>query len=168
MISKHDSGLSFIAAPTFPDEGEFLRGETLSSIILMLRERFQYIIADLPHDFSETSLSALDAYTKLCYPSEKIKPVLSASFPRSSLSKEKIETAMGMEFLAAFPHVADLVVEAINLGRPLVLDKPQERISTLLEDFAFFISKKEHDNRKPEKLTEAWSRVYTRYQNRKK
>lgn len=69
--------------------------------------------------------AALDAYTKLGYPVEKIKPVLNAPFPRSSLSKEKIETAMGMEFLAAFPHVADLVVEAINLGRPLVLDKPQ-------------------------------------------
>ena len=192
VISKHDSGLSFIAAPTFPDEGEFLRGETLSSIIVMLRERFQYIIADLPHDFSETSLSALDAadaillvgtpdmasirataaaldaYTKLGYPVEKIKPVLNAPFPRSSLSKEKIEAAMGMEFLATFPHVADLVVEAINLGRPLVLDKPQERISALLEDFAFFISKKEHKKSKPENPTEVWNRVYTRYQSRKK
>lgn len=192
VISKHDSGLSFIAAPTFPDEGEFLRGETLSSIIVMLRERFQYIIADLPHDFSETSLSALDAadtillvgtpdmasirataaaldaYTKLGYPVEKIRPVLNAPFPRSSLSKEKIETAMGMEFLATFPHVADLVVEAINLGRPLVLDKPQERISALLEDFAFFISKKEHKKSKPEIPSEVWNRVYTRYQSRKK
>ena len=192
VISLHDSGLSFIAAPTFPDEGESLRGETLSSIITMLRERFQYIIADLSHDFSEASLCALDAadiillvgtpdmasirattatldaYTKLGYPAEKIKPVLNAPFPRSSLSREKIEAAMGMEFIAAFPHVADTVVEAINLGRPLVLDKPQEPISALLEDFAFFISKKDHKKGKPENPTEAWNRVYKRYQSRKK
>ena len=192
VISLHDSGLSFIAAPTFPDEGESLRGETLSSIITMLRERFQYIIADLSHDFSEASLcaldaadiillvgtpdmasirattAALDAYTKLGYPAEKIKPVLNAPFPRSSLSREKIEAAMGMEFIAAFPHVADTVVEAINLGRPLVLDKPQEPISALLEDFAFFISKKDHKKGKPENPTEAWNRVYKRYQSRKK
>jgi pilus assembly protein CpaE len=192
IISAHDYGLSFIAAPTFPDEGETLRSETLTPAITMLKERFQYIVIDLPHNFSEISLSALDAadiillastpdmasvrataaaldaYKKLGYPTGKIKPVLNAPFPRSSLSKEKIESAMGMEFVATFPHAVDLVVEAINLGRPLVLDKPQEAISVLLEDFAFFISKPEHKKNKPENPTEAWNRVYKRYQSRKK
>lgn len=192
VIGVHECGLSFIAAPTFPDEGESLTGETLSYIFTLLKEQYQYIIADLPHDFSNVSLSALDAadmillvgtpdmasvrataaaldsYKKLGYPAEKFKPVLNATFPRSSLTKEKIETAMGMEFVASFPHVPDLVVEAINLGRPLVLDKPQEVISAQIEDFAFFISKKEHKKSKPEHPTEAWNRVYKRYQNRKK
>jgi pilus assembly protein CpaE len=192
IISVHESGLSFIAAPTFPDEGELFRAETLTSIITLLKERFQYIIADLPHDFSDISLSALDladtillvsapdmasirataaaldAYKKLGYSTEKISPILNATFPRSSLGKEKIEAAMGMEFVANFPHVADQVVEAINLGRPLVLDKPQEPLSALLEDFAFFISKKEHKKAKPQVPTDAWNRVYKRYQSRKK
>lgn len=192
IISVHESGLSFIAAPTFPDEGDALRAETLSSIIVQLKERFQYIVADLPHDFSNISLSgldmadtillvstpdmasirataaALDAYKKLGYPVEKISPILNATFPRSSLSKEKIESAMGMDFVATFPHVSDQVVEAINLGRPLVFDKPQEPLSALLEDFAFFISKTEHKKAKPEKPTDAWNRVYKRYQSRKK
>jgi pilus assembly protein CpaE len=192
VISIHESGLSFIAAPTFPVEGETLRGETLSAVITMLKEQYQYIIADLPHDFSEAAISALDladiillvsapdmasvrataaaldTYQKLGYPTERIKPLLNAVFPRSSLSKEKIETAMGMEFVAAIPHVPDTILEAINLGRPLVLDKPKEPISALLEDFAFFLSKKEHKKTKPENPTETWNRVYKRYQGRKK
>jgi len=192
IISIHESGLSFIAAPTFPDDGQAFSGETLSSVISLLKEQYQYIIADLPHDFSEVGLSmldaadiillvgapdmasvrataaALDVYKKLGYPAEKIKPILNAPFQRSSLIKEKIESAMGMDFVAAFPYVPNMIVEAINLGRPLVLDKPQEPISALLEDFAFFISKKEHKKSKPENPTEAWKRVYNRYQNRKK
>jgi pilus assembly protein CpaE len=111
VISIHESGLSFIAAPTFPVEGETLRGETLSAVITMLKEQYQYIIADLPHDFSEAALSALDladiillvsapdmasvrataaaldTYQKLGYPTERIKPLLNAVFPRYSLSK---------------------------------------------------------------------------------
>jgi len=192
IISVHESGLSFIAAPTFPDEGEALTGETLAFVISILKEHYQYIIADLPHDFSDVALSALDAsdiillvgtldmasirataaildaYKKLGYPFEKIQPLLNAIFPRSSLVKEKIETAMGMNFVASFPYVPDLVLEAINLGHPLVLDKPQEPISALFEDFAFFISKKEDKKSKPENPTEAWKRVYKRYQSRKK
>ncbi|MBK8782049.1 MAG: response regulator [Anaerolineales bacterium] len=192
VISLHESGLSFIAAPTFPVEGETLRGETLSAVTNMLKEQYQYIVADLPHDFSEAAISALDladiillvsapdmasvrataaaldTYQKLGYPTERIKPLLNAVFPRSSLSKEKIEAAMGMEFVATIPHVPDTILEAINLGRPLVLDKPKEPISALLEDFAFFLSKKEHKKTKPENPTETWNRVYKRYQNRKK
>jgi pilus assembly protein CpaE len=192
VISHHDSGLSFIAAPTFPDEGEFLRGDNLATVLSLLKKQYDYIIADLPHDFSEVALTALDAadlilmvgtpdmasirataaaldsYTKLGYPKEKIRPLLNAIFPRSSLSKEKIEAAMGMDFVASIPHVPDLVVEAINLGRPLVHDKPQEPISALIEDFAFFLSKKEHKKTKPENPTEAWNRVYKRHQSRKK
>ncbi len=192
VISLHESGLSFIAAPTFPVEGETLRGETLSAVITMLKEKYQYIVADLPHDFSEAAISALDladiillvsapdmasvrataaaldTYQKLGYPTERIKPLLNAVYPRSSLTQEKIETAMGMEFVAAIPHVPDAILEAINLGRPLVLDKPKEPISALLEDFAFFLSKKEHKKTKPENPTETWHRVYKRYQNRKK
>ncbi|MBI5824829.1 MAG: response regulator [Chloroflexi bacterium] len=192
IISTHESGLAFIAAPTFPDEGEALRGEMLTSVITMLKEQYQYIIADLPHDFSEAAISALDladiillvsapdmasvrataaaldAYKKLGYPAERIKPLLNGIIPRSSLAKEKIEAAMGMEFVATIPHVPDAIVEAINMGRPLVLDKAKEPISALLEDFAFFLSKKEHKKAKPENPSETWTRVYKRYQERKK
>jgi pilus assembly protein CpaE len=192
VISTHDSGLSFIAAPTFPEEGEALHGDNLLTVLNLLKGQYDYIVADLPHDFSDIALTALDAadlilmvgtpdmasirataaaldsYSKLGYSKEKIKPLLNAIFPRSSLSKEKIEAAMGMDFVASVPHVPDIVVEAINFGRPLVHEKPQEPISALLEDFAFFLSKKEHKKAKPDNPTEAWNRVYKRHQSRKK
>lgn len=193
IINIHEeSNLSFIAAPTFPDEGEYLRGETLSRAVSILSQHYQYIVTDLPHDFSEAALSALDVaeiillvsapdmasvraaaaaldvYKKLGYAPDKVKSLLNATFPHSSLSKEKIESAMGKNFVASVPYVADVVLEAINLGRPFMVDKPKEPITALIEDFAFFLSKKEHKTSKPENPSEMWKRVYKRYQERKK
>jgi pilus assembly protein CpaE len=192
IISAHDSGLHFIAAPTFPSEAETLRGETLGAALHLAKSQYEYIVADLPHDFSEFALQALDAadmillmaspdmasiravtaaldtYDKLDYPKDKIKFVLNAIFPNSNLSKEKLEAALGMTTFATIPYTKDVFVEAINLGQPVVSDKPHLPISNLLEDFAFHVSKDVHKKAKPENPTEAWSRVYKRYQARKK
>jgi pilus assembly protein CpaE len=192
VISMHESGLAFIAAPTFPTESEMLRGEMLLSASSLLKRHYDYIVADLPHDFSDISIHALDAadaifmvatpdmasvraaaaamdtYSKLGYPKEKVNLIINPTFPRSGLPKDKIEAALGLNSIVTIPHVPDVFVEAINLGRPPVFHKPQETVSALLEDFAFFISKDNHKKSKPEKPSEAWQRVYNRYQKRKK
>ncbi len=192
VISMHESGLAFIAAPTFPIESETLRGETLLSALGLLKRHYDYIVADPPHDFSDVAIQALDSadiifmvatpdmasirasaaamdtYSKLGYPKEKIKLLINPTFPRSGLPREKIEAALGLTSIITIPHVPDIFVEAINLGHPPVFHKPQESVSALLEDFAFFVSKENHKKSKPENPTEAWQRVYNRYQKRKK
>ncbi|MBI1793741.1 MAG: response regulator [Chloroflexi bacterium] len=192
ILSLHESGLSFIAAPTFPSQAETLRGETLGTAIRLVKSQNEYVIADLPHDFSEPAIQALDAadvilmvatpdmasiravtaamdtYEKLGYPREKIKFLLSATFPHSSLLKEKIEAALGTTALATIPYVQDVFVDAINLGQPVVYARPDLPVSGLLEDFAFHLSKDAHKKAKPENPTETWKRVYKRFQERKK
>ncbi len=149
----------------FPAESENLSGETLTRALQLLKLKYGYIVADLPHDFSDIPLhaldeadiilmvaspemasvraatAALDTYDKIGYPREKVKLVLNATFPRAGLPKDKIETALGMTAVATIPYVQDMFVEAINLGRPPVYHKPQEPVSSLLEDFAFFLSR---------------------------
>jgi pilus assembly protein CpaE len=192
IIGTHDSGLSFIAAPTFPSEAETLRGETLGAALRLMKSQFEYIVADLPHDFSEPALQALDVadvilmvatpdmssiravtaaidtYEKLGYKKEKIKLVLNAIFPRSSLSKDKIESAAGVSTIVTIPYVQDVFVDAINLGQPPLFHRPHETVSALLEDFALHMSKDDHKKSKPENPSEAWKRVYKRYQERKR
>lgn len=191
IISAHESGLHFIAAPTFPSEAETLRGETLGTAIQLTKAQYEYVIADLPHDFSDVSLqaldradmilmvaspdmasiravtAALDTYEKLDYPKEKIKFVLNAIFPHSNLSKDKLEAALGMTAFVTIPYTRDVFVEAINLGQPVITHSASTPISNLLEDFAFHVSKDAHRKAKPENPTEAWNRVYARYQARR-
>ena len=192
VIGAHESGLHFIAAPTFPSDAETLRGETLGMALNIAKAQYEYVVADLPHDFSEFAIHALDVadvilvvaspdmasvravtaamdtYEKLGYSKDKIKFVLSAPFPHSSLTKEKIEAALEMSALATIPYVQDVLVDAINLGQPPVYHRPNESISALLEDFAFRLSKDTHRKNKPENPTDPWKRVYKRYQTRKK
>ena len=192
VVGTHESGLHFIAAPTFPSEVDTLRSETLAAALQIFKTQYEYIVADLPHDFSEFSIqtldtanvilmvaspdmasiramiAAIDTYDKLGYPKDKIKFVLSAPFPHSSLTKEKIETGLGISALATIPYVQDVLVDAINLGQPPVYQKPNELISGLLEDFAFHLSKDAHKKIKPENPTDTWKRVYKRYQAKKK
>jgi pilus assembly protein CpaE len=192
VIGAHESGVHFIASPTFPSDAETLRGETLGVALQIARAQYEYVIADLPHDFSDFAIHALDAadvilmvaspdmasiravtaamdtYEKLGYPRDKIKFVLSAPFPHSSLTKEKIEAALEMSALATIPYVQDVLVDAINLGQPPVYQRPNESISGILEDFAFRLSKDIHKKNRPEDPTDTWKRVYRRYQQRKK
>ncbi|MDD2920826.1 MAG: response regulator [Anaerolineales bacterium] len=192
ILSVHDSGLTIIPAPTFPAEAEEMRGEALGAAIQQLKGQYEYIVADLPHDFSAPAIqgldaadmilmvaspdmasiravtAALDTYEKLGYPKEKIKFVLNAIFPHSNLSKEKIEAALGMSAIVTIPYVQDAFVDAINMGYPLVFQKPELPVSGVLEDFAFHISKDAHKKTKPENPTDAWTRVYKRYQERAK
>jgi pilus assembly protein CpaE len=192
VISAHESGLYFIAAPTFPSEAETLRGETLVNALQLTRAQYEYVVADLPHDFSDVAIqaldradmilllaspdmasiravtAALDTYEKLDYPKEKVKFVLNAIFPNSNLSKDKLEAALGMTAFVTIPYTRDVFVEAINLGQPVVTHNASSPISNLLEDLAFHVSKDAHRKAKPEDPTEAWNRVYSRYQARRK
>jgi len=192
IISVHESGLSCIAAPTFPSEAESLTGETMRSAMQLIKDQFDYVVADLPHDFSDPAVqaldladcillvaapdvasiravaAALDTYDKLGYPKDRIKLVLNAIFPHSSISREKIAAAIGFQPAVSIPYVQDLFVDAINLGQPPVYFQPEEHVSGLLEDFAFLLSKDTDKKEKPENPTETWKRVYKRYQSRKK
>ena len=192
IVGKHESGVAFIAAPTYPTEAETITGGILEASLQMLRKHYDYMVADLPHDFNDivvrtldtadvillttapdvasirAAAAALDTYSKLNYPPEKIKLILNATFPKHGLPKDKIEAALGVPVMLTIPYTPDLFVEAINFGQPLILSKPDEPIGGLLEDLAFFLSRDVHKKSRPENPTETWKRVYQRYSERKK
>jgi pilus assembly protein CpaE len=191
IIAKHESGLAFIAAPTFPGEADLVRADVMDACLHLLRKRYDYMLADLPHDFSDmvihtldradlilmlaapdvaslrATAAALDTYKKLNYPAEKIKLILNATFPRNGLQKDKIEAALGLPVMLVIPYAADLFVQAINYGQPFVSTKPQEPVAALLENLAFSLSAENDKKNRPELPSEAWKRVYKRYSLRK-
>ncbi len=191
-IDTHESGLAFIAAPTLPVDAIPLGVETIDTALDLLKRNFEYIVADLPHDFSDITLetldaadiilivaapdmasiraafAALDTYAKLGYPKEKVKLAINATFPHAGLQKDKIETALGLQASIIVPYTDSLFVDAINYGHPLVYEKPNEPVCGLLEDFAFHLSRNEHKKTRPAHPTEAWQRVYKRFQQRKR
>jgi pilus assembly protein CpaE len=192
IVGRHESGVAFIAAPTFPTEGETISCKIFDASLQLLRKRYDYMVADLPHDFTDivvhtldkadvillttapdvasirAAAAALDTYRKLNYPPEKIKLVLNAIFPKYGLPKDKIEAALGVPVMVTIPYTSDSFVEAINNGQPLISSKPDEPIAGLLEDLAFYLSRDAQKKSRPENPTESWKRVYKRYSKKKK
>jgi pilus assembly protein CpaE len=192
ITTRHESGLNFICAPAYAADAEALKLETLGASLKLLREHYDYMVADLPHDFSEVSLkaldiadvillvlapemssiraaaTALDTYGRLEYPAEKIKLVLNNTFPRHGIQREKIESALGYSIALTIPFVPDRLVDAINKGQPPLFVNPEEPISAMFEDFAFLMSKERHKKTRPAKPSEGWKRVYKRFSARRK
>jgi len=187
ISARHVSGLDFIAAPTYPSEAEMLSEDVLKTSISLISPSYDYIIADLPHDFSDISLQALDAadlillmlapelssvraaaaaldtYSRLGYSNDKVKLVLNYTFPRFGLPRERIENALNKPVTIALPYCPDVVIPSINLGRPIIQDQVDVQIAALMEDFAFYLSTNLHKKTRPEKPTQAWKRVYDRF-----
>jgi pilus assembly protein CpaE len=192
IVGRHESGVNFIAAPTYPTEAEMISSEILDTSLQLLRKRYDYMVADLPHNFNPIAIHALDladvillvtapdvasiraasvaldTYGKLNYPPEKIKLVLNATFPKHGLPRDKIETALGVPVMVTIPYTPDRFVEAINFGQPLISAKTDEPIASLLEDLAFFLSRDAQKKSRPVSPSDTWQRVYKRYSERKK
>lgn len=192
IISTDERGLQFIAAPTFPTEAEKLSPLMLHEALKLISHHFDYAVADLPHDFSETSLQAMDnadmilmlispelasiraavaalqTYRELGYDKSKIKIVLNNTFARGGISRDKIEKAISAPVSMTIPFAAGKFIEAINLGQPLLAGQPGSPAAALIEDFAFYLSKNNHKKVKPVIPTQAWKRVYKRYSSRRK
>lgn len=168
IIGKHESGLKFIAAPTFPSDAELITPELFSAAFALLRQNFDYIVADLPHDFNEMALqlmdranqvvvllapeiasvraaiASLDTFEKLGFPAEKIKLVLNNTFERRAIPRKKVETALNHPIDLVIPYAPDLFIDALNTGRPVVHQKPDDAVSEALLSFAHEISRPEH------------------------
>jgi pilus assembly protein CpaE len=160
IIGRHDSGVYFIAAPTFPSQAEEFTPDMFNKAFGLLRGQFDTIVVDLPHDFSENSLTVLDAastivlimapelaslraaaaamdtYHKLDYPNSKIKLVLSWIFERKGLRRKIIEDTLHQPVELILPFFPDVFIDAINQGKPIFYHKPNEKISEGVEAFA--------------------------------
>lgn len=179
LFGQHESGLQFIAAPTFPSEAELLSDELFAATFTLLRPQFEYIVADLPHDFGPLALRALDAadiilmlltpemasiraavaaidtYNKLGYGPEKIRLALNYTFERRGLPRKGIENALHQPISIVLPFAPETCVEAINIGKPFIVGKPNENISELVEMLAVQLSKAEHRSDVPAARTQS-------------
>jgi pilus assembly protein CpaE len=186
IIGEHESGLYFIAAPPYPPQAKLVTDELFIASLKLVRSQFDYLIADLPHDFSDkaiqvldaadvillmiapemasvrAALAALDTYSKMGYSQDKIKIVLNWTFERKGLGRKHIETVIHRPADLVIPYVPDVFIEAINFGKPFLISKPFEAVSGIIEDFTYQISKPEHRVYVPGSPTQAWLRTSQR------
>ncbi|MCX6064432.1 MAG: response regulator [Chloroflexi bacterium] len=186
---RHASGVDVLAAPRRSEESELIKERHVRRVIELAATQYKYLVMDLPHDFSPTTLAALemaDVILLLCapdlasvrcasnalnlfkdlgYPDEKIQLILNWNISANGLARKEIEKVLQKSLTVVIPHLPDSLVMAITMGKPIILDveKPE---AALLEDLSYFWSKKEDKNIEPVAPTPAWQRVSERAKRR--
>ena len=192
LIRLHPSGVHVLAAPSRPEQSELLQPTSIRRVLELLRECYEYIVLDLPHDLTETTLTgldlvdqillvmapelasvravslALDTFGILEYPLDMVRLLLNWTFDRQGLAQKDIEASLRRRIDLVIPHAPQHFIPAINLGVPPVFEDPLSPIGALFEDMAFAVSKEEHQKEKPQDPSAAWERVVKRLRKRRK
>lgn len=190
-LLQHTSRVRVLAAPPRAELRELITGEKAAHILAMLKARSPYIVLDMPHDFTDPTLVGLDAadqivlvvspemaavraascalqvFSSLQYPPEKLSLALNWTFERNGLPRKEIEASLGRSFDLIIPFAPEPFVAAINTGVPPVLGLPSSPLGALFEDYAFVMSTAEHRAQRPAAPTPAWLRVAQRAQQRR-
>ena len=191
ILLGESDGVKVLAAPPRPSEGEKFSGEKISHCLGILRKNFHYTVIDLPHDFSSTTLAALDladeivlltppeiagirsvvialnTFKHLGYSPEQIRVITNWIFEKQGVPREKIESVIKRDVDLEIPYAGAQMMHALNFGIPVVFEDPNSSLSALFNDFAFALSKAEHNRSIPDNPTEAWKRVAKRIKVRR-
>lgn len=191
LTNKHSSGLDYIAAPSYPIATDSLSDDMWQSVLNMLRNVYDFIIIDIPHDFSNicihmlnsadqvmvmlspemasirAAVCAFNIYDKLNYSPGKIIPVINNLTPQSGIKQSQVEKVIKKPVGYIIPYTPIEFTRAINFGEPVVSNNPDSPITALFEDIAYALSKESLKNIPPAAPTPTWKRVTSRVTSKK-
>jgi pilus assembly protein CpaE len=191
LVTKHSSGLDFIASPAYPIAVDSFTDEIWQLTMDTLRSSYEYIVIDTAHDFSNVTIHmlnmadqlimtmspemasirsavcALNIYEKLGFASEKIYPVLNNITPYTGIKQTQVEKVLRRPVKYAIPHHPTEFMRSLNFGEPLVITYPDSPVTTIIEDAAYAFSKESLKNIPPAAPTAVWKRVTSRVTSKK-
>jgi pilus assembly protein CpaE len=159
VVTKHDSGLNTVCAPSQPGEADGISGPLVGEMLRVARRSYDYVIIDTPPAFSEHVLAAfdvcdlavllatldipavknlrltLDTLNLLGYPRDGQVVILNRSDAEVGLQTEDVVAAIKQPIRAMIPSSSH-VPASVNRGVPIVLDEPKHPVSMALRAFA--------------------------------
>ena len=184
-LMVHEDGLHVLAAPRDSHEAERISPKAVEHSLGLLTQPYEYIVADLAHDLRENTLTvarnadqilhlmaadavsvrlvkrALVAYRARGIRLEDVLLVLVDTRPGKPARIGELELALGQSLAAHIPYAATMT-EAIDRGLPFVDAFPDHRLTHLLEDLAYLLSKPDHRDAGQPTPTPVYRRVLAR------
>jgi pilus assembly protein CpaE len=188
LVSKHESGIQYIAAPKFPIAADSFQQGFFLVVAEKLIQFYDFVVMDVAHDFSDISIEllssaniillvlapemaslraaigALQIYDQLGFAPEKIKVALNhnSSSVTIGIKQSQIEKALGHPIDLIIPYGSNDVSRAINFGEPFLLKNRELPISMRIEEIGYLLSNDIHKNIPPAAPTPAYRRVTKR------
>ncbi len=155
---QHYSGLTVLAGPNTPDSGEYVEGRHIESVLSVMRPFFDCIFMDLPANFTDTTITALEnsnqIYIVLQPDLASIRAAHLATTVLTSLqlrekvgyiynkdckaflSLKDVERVLGTKPEFILTRDDKLADRSQCIGRPIVLEEPRSLLGRQLKDMA--------------------------------
>jgi pilus assembly protein CpaE len=159
LLTRHESGLTILAAPTHPEGRDLVTASLARRVIQTLRRHFDFVVIDTPPGFDDQVLGAFDETDEciivatLDVPTIKntkvaietldllnLVPgnrhlVLNRADEEVGLNQSNVEDILNMKVSTALPSSL-AVASATNHGHPIVLSKPDHPVSKAIIELA--------------------------------
>jgi pilus assembly protein CpaE len=147
FVIRHASGLRLVVGNHVPEESELVSVPAVQLALDKLRRDFDYVVVDLPVNFSEHTLAVLDSarivclvttprlaamkatrdcldvLNKISYPPEQVRLVVNQTSPSGGLGVDTVMSFFKREPIAVVRY-DDLFDAANDAGKPLVTSDP--------------------------------------------
>jgi pilus assembly protein CpaE len=185
FLVRHSSGLEMIPAPEASAASREIIPGALTRTVDFLRQRFEFVIADLPPALSDETLEFIRACDQLYLvtvaevsavrnivrqmeyfarkdvPKDKIRVILNRHQKRSAVTDEQIEKVIGQKIYWRVPNQYPQVMKTIHEGDP-VAQLSSSEVARTLKEWAGIIGKRsgteDKDKRDSAKFFGLWNR----------
>ena len=159
-LAHHPNGFHVLTAPEEIRDADQISGDDVSRMLEPLRKYMDYVIMDLPHDFSERTLAALDAadtilliaqqslpviksvqrtlelFQELDYGEDRVKIVLNRHFKKSEFTPNDLATIFKQPIYSSISNDYRSVTQAVNKAKTLGAARRKSRINADFENLA--------------------------------
>ncbi len=162
-LTRHKRGFYFLSVPEEKVDLQDLSPEDVDDMLKVLKNYMDYIIVDLPHDFSERTISVIDksdillvlvqqsvpiikSVEKLIFLFEemgikdKVRIVLNRYVESDEISHKDISSVLGQEIIYKIRNDYKTIISAINSGNLLNAIFPDKRVNKDIKNIAIDIT----------------------------
>jgi pilus assembly protein CpaE len=173
-LLQHDSGLKVLAATQKSEDLGLLKLPHLARILEILRERYAFVIADLPSVLDAAVVYMLEQSSRVLFVTalqdlaslkngkwffdalrtfnlhlDKVMVVATKASRSTDIGEQEVRKAFGLPVSAWLAREDDLVTSSINLGRPFVLSHPKHPLSRSVQQLATTLRQESEATLKP-------------------
>jgi pilus assembly protein CpaE len=163
FLTRHDSGIWTLVAPTEPTIADTINPATIASILKLLRSAFDYVVIDTPPAFSEPVLGAFDesdwlvmlatldvpsvknlkltlqTMELLHFPKNRIRVVVNRADSKVGLRLPDVEKLLSSSVDATIPSSRSVPL-SVNKGSPIMLEEPKGPVAESIRRVAALVA----------------------------
>ncbi|MGE5595752.1 MAG: P-loop NTPase [Hyphomicrobiales bacterium] len=159
-LVQHDSGVRILPAPTRPSDWRNLSARHIRDVVDVLAQTHDFVILDTPGTFNEIVAAAIEVGTMILLVTtldmasikdtvlalemlherfgndeERIKVVLNRAGMDTGVREKDVERTLDSPLWWRIPQDNE-VVKAAQLGRPIVMSRPNSKVSVEIREIA--------------------------------